>query len=253
MKRKTKVILSLCGMALTGVAAAVTCYGVLKNKIVILPRNFTVTAHTGCENTADNSLEAIRLGYVSGADIVEFDLHFNSDGLAVLSHDEPTNGVVSLEEAFWTVQQYENLKVNVDIKNTADLKQIVDLSEKYGIRDRIFYTGISQEHVEAVKEQTPDVPYYLNVGVDKSRKTDKEYLLSLTEKVEALGAIGINMHYSGCSKELVSVFHEKGLLVSVWTVNNELDMLRMLHIGPDNITTRKPSLIKSLAINKADK
>lgn len=253
MKKKTKIILAVAATAVIGSAALIAGYTVLKHKNVSLPENFTLTAHTGCENTADNSLEAIRMGYVSGADIVEFDLNFGSDGLPVLSHDEPTAGVVTLEETFMILAEYENLKINIDVKNAENLKAVVDLSEKYGLRDRIFYTGIEEAKVEAVKSQTPDVLYYLNVDVDKTKKADREYLISLAEKVESLGAVGINMWYGACSKELVSVFRERGLLVSVWTVNSELDMLRMLELSPDNITTRNSSKLKELVRNKTNK
>lgn len=253
MKKKTKVILAASVAAIVGSASLLGGYAVFKYKNVNLPDGFTVTAHTGCENSADNSLEAIRLGYSSGADIVEFDLNFNSEGVPVLSHDEPQRGTITLEEAFWAVDGYEKLKVNIDVKKADNLKAVVALAEKYGLSERIFFTGIEEEKVDEVKAQTPDVEYYLNVDVDKSRKNEYEYLVSLAQKVESLGAVGINMWYGACSKKLVSVFHERGLLVSVWTVNNELDMLRMLELSPDNITTRLPSKLKELVTNKTNK
>lgn len=249
MNRKTKVILAVSA-AVIGSAAILGSYTYLKYKSVTLPEEFTITAHTGCENSADNSLEAIRLGYVSGADIVEFDLNFNSEGVPVLSHDEPQSGTITLEEAFWAISEYDKLKVNIDVKKADDLKAVCALAEKYGLSDRIFYTGIEEEKVDAVKSQTPDVKYYLNVDVDKNRKNEREYLVSLAEKVQYLGALGINMWYGACSKELVSVFHERGLLVSVWTVNSEFDMLRMLELSPDNITTRYPSKLKEIVVIK---
>lgn len=253
MKKKTKVILAASAAVLIGSAALLGGYAVFKYKNVNLPDGFTVTAHTGCENSADNSLEAIRLGYVSGADIVEFDLNFNSESVPVLSHDEPKVGTIALEEAFRAISEHDKLRVNIDVKKADDLKAVVALAEKYGLSDRIFYTGIEEEKVDAVNAQTPDVKYYLNVDVDKKRKSELEYLISLAEKVESLGAVGINMWYGACSKELVSVFHERGLLVSVWTVNNEFDMLRMLELSPDNITTRLPSKLKELVTNKTNK
>ncbi|MBQ8504407.1 MAG: glycerophosphodiester phosphodiesterase [Clostridia bacterium] len=253
MKKKTRVILVACATAVIGSAALLAGYTVLKHKNVALPEEFTITAHTGCENSADNSLEAIRLGYISGADIVEFDLNFNSEGIPVLSHDEPAAGVVTLEEAFRSLTEYEGLRINIDVKKADDLEAVVSLSEKYGLRDRIFYTGIEEAKVAAVQSQTPDVMYYLNADVDKTKSTDREYLLSLAEKVESSGAVGINMWYGACSKELVSLFRERGLLVSIWTVNSELSMLKMLELAPDNITTRNPSRLKELVINKTNK
>ena len=57
----------------------------LKNAII--PEGFTLTAHTGCEGTKDNSLDAITLGFGCGADIVEIDLDdFGIDGTGELTY-----------------------------------------------------------------------------------------------------------------------------------------------------------------------
>ena len=55
----------------------------LRKNDFALPEGFTVTAHTGCEGERDNTLESIRAGAQAGADIVEIDLHFLSDGTPV--------------------------------------------------------------------------------------------------------------------------------------------------------------------------
>ncbi len=218
----------------------------LKNKPFNLPKNFTYTAHTGCVDTKDNSLEAIETGAKYGADIVEFDLNFLEDGTAVLAHDKPTGNEITLNQAFKKVSEYENLKVNVDAKSVANLKEVVNLAESHGISDRIFYTGIFKEDVEAVKKDSPEVPYYLNVNVENPKKQTPEYLRSLVEEVKQSGAIGINFNKDNATKELVDIFHENDLLVSIWTVNNEKEMYEILHLAPDNITTRNPDKMNTI-------
>ena len=75
--------------------------------------------------------------------------------------DEGPAKEVTLEEAFKKASEYEGLKVNVDVKTTKNLKAIYPLAQKYGIEDRIFYTGIGLDFVEAVKKDSPEVTYYL--------------------------------------------------------------------------------------------
>ena len=41
-----------------------------------------------------------------------------------------------------------------------------------------------------------------------------------------------------------------GLLVSLWTVNKIADMPRVFALCPNNITTKKPGYLKSLAFNQ---
>ncbi|MBR5321093.1 MAG: glycerophosphodiester phosphodiesterase [Clostridia bacterium] len=247
-----KIIIPIIIVLIIAVVIAVIFFGVravkmneYKNNINI-PENFTITAHTGCMKTEENSLESIKAGVENGAKIVEFDLYFNDKGEPVLAHDEPVGGEVTLDEAFAYISEFEGVKVNVDIKTVDALEKVYPSAKANNMEDRIFYTGVKDEFVDAVKKDSPQVKYYLNVDVDKSKNTDKEYLLSLVEKVKNAGAIGINFNYKSASKELVEIFHENGLLVSIWTVNNEYNMYKILSFGPDNITTRNPDELSKI-------
>ncbi len=211
-----------------------------------LPVNFTYTAHTGCMGTEDNSLESIEAAIANGADIVEFDLNFTESGEPVLAHDTPKGGEVTLDEAFKKVSEYDDIMVNVDIKSIAALQKVRPLAEKYGIADRIFFTGVTDEFLNAVRTDGNGVPYYLNVDAKSPSKHSEEYLLSLVDKVKRSGAIGINFNKDNASAELVNVFHSNGLSVSIWTVDSEYDMYRILSFAPDNITTRKPDKLKEV-------
>lgn len=218
-----------------------------KSQPINLPSDFTYTAHTGCCGTEDNSLEAIKVGIEHGADIVEFDLYFNNENIAVLSHDAPKGNEVTLDEAFKLIATYEDIKVNVDVKLCNDnLHVVYDLAEKYNITDRIFFTGINLEDVATVKKECPTVPYYLNYEVLKENKQTPEYLNDLIKIVKDSGAVGINFNKDSATKDLVDTFHNNDLLVSIWTVNEEKDMYKILYFAPDNITTRNPDILKGI-------
>ncbi|MBR3835651.1 MAG: glycerophosphodiester phosphodiesterase [Clostridia bacterium] len=210
-----------------------------------LPYGFTVTGHTGCMGTPDNSLEAIVAAAGSGVDIVEFDLRYDEKGEPVLSHDSPVGKVVTLDEAFATVKEMATIKANIDIKDTAYLEKVLPLAEKHGLNGIFFFTGVFEKDVPAVKAKCPDVPYYLNEKV--RRLQSRRYLESLVKKTKDNGAVGINFKYTRATKKLVEVFRKNGLLVSVWTVNDEKAMKKILALSPDNITTRHPDkLLKIL-------
>ena len=245
MKKIIPIIIVLIIAALVFFGVRVIKMNRYKNDINV-SKDFTITAHTGCMKTEENSLESIKAGVENGAKIVEFDLYFNDKGEPVLAHDEPVGGEVTLDEAFAYISEFEGIKVNVDIKTVDALEKVYPSAKANNMEDRIFYTGVKDEFVDAVKKDSPQVKYYLNVDVDKSKNTDKEYLLSLVEKVKNAGAIGINFNYKSASKELVEIFHENGLLVSIWTVNNEYNMYKILSFGPDNITTRNPDELSKI-------
>ena len=128
------------------IVAAVTAVGCLcvkrqrfleyKNSKTPLPAGFTYTAHTGCMDTDDNSLESIEKGAEYGADIVEFDLNFTADNTPVLCHDEPKGGEVTLEEAFKklgsrVVKNHEILENSLRVTEYQNgSKAVINLTDK---------------------------------------------------------------------------------------------------------------------------
>lgn len=253
MSKKKIFLIAITIILCFSVLATVIYFGVYamilnkyKNTELNLPEGFTITAHTGCIGTAENSLDSIKTGVENGANIIEFDLYFNEKGEPVLSHDEPVGNEVTLDGAFACLGSYNGIRANVDVKTVDALEKVYTSAVKYNVRDRIFYTGVNDDFVETVKEKSPEIPYYLNVNVDKKKNTDREYLLSLVEKVKSAGAIGINFNYKCASKELVDTFHENGLLVSIWTVDDEYSMYKILSFAPDNITTRRPDRLSKI-------
>lgn len=251
-KKKIILIVIITILCLTALATGIF-FGVramnlnkYKNAELNLPAGFTITSHTGCMDTADNSLDSIKKGIENGADTIEFDLYFDKNGNPVLSHDEPVGDEVTLDEAFAYLYTFDGVHANVDIKTVDALEKVYPLAVKHNVQDRIFYTGVNDGFVEAVKEKSPEVKYYLNVNVDKKKNKDEEYLLSLVEKVKSAGAIGINLNFKSASKELVEIFHENGLLVSIWTVDDKYNMYKILSFAPDNITTRRPDKLSKI-------
>ena len=252
-----KIILPIAIILILAIIVTTIFFGVramklneYKNTKLALPEGFTITAHTGCMDTAENSLESIKKGIENGANITEFDLYFTENGAPVLAHDEPKGGEVALNEAFAYLAELDGTRANVDIKTVDALEKVYPLAKENGVEDRILYTGVKEEFVESVRKDSPEIKYYLNVDVNKSKNTDKEYLQSLVEKVQDAGAIGINFNYKSASKELVEVFHENGLLVSIWTVDSEYNMYKILSFAPDNITTRHPDKLSEIISQK---
>ena len=210
-----------------------------------LPQGFTVTAHSGCEGTDPNTLSSLEAGFRSGAEIVEFDLHFDEDGNCVLSHDKPQkeSTYTTLEEAFRFLADKTTLRANLDLKSTDNMPLVYRLIKKYDLESRVFFTGVNEERVDILRSQCPGISYYLNVS---AKLTSKEDIESLLQTVENLGAVGINVHHSEITKKVVDACHKKGLLVSIFTADKPVTLSHVLLFSPDNITTRQPSQLKEI-------
>ncbi|MDR1735065.1 MAG: glycerophosphodiester phosphodiesterase [Oscillospiraceae bacterium] len=200
----------------------------------------TITAHAGALGTKDNTLESIQtcLDFI-GKGNIEVDVRFTPGGTPVLGHDAAEDGLF-LSALFALAKDYP-VKINLDMKekegNTA---AIVELANAYKLRKRIFFTGIAAGDV--TKVCALGIPYYINVqptAVPGFRDIEAKRLVKQSMK---LGAEGLNLHHRLCTKKLVDWAHDAGQLVSVWTVDEEDAIRRMLALGVDNLTTRRPDL-----------
>ena len=209
--------------------------------------NMTITAHSGCNGTEPNSIASLEDGYNSGADILEFDLNFDKNGTPYLSHDDLKGNEIKLEQAFQFLANNQNVKANIDVKKTDNMPAVFHLINLYNLSNRVFFTGVEEKFVEAVRTGCPGIAYYLNYKPEFLKvHFQQQYINQLVNKVKDCSAIGINMRHKYLSRKLVKTFHEKDLLVSVWTVNDFYFLQRAIYYGPDNITTKNPLKLKAL-------
>lgn len=253
---RKKGLKGLCLCIAIAAAILLACvavhFAVLKsyrNQDLHLSANFTVTAHTGGMGTADNSIESIEKAIAVRADVVEFDVRFRPNGTPVMAHDAVTSdgeGVPIAGALKVLSKDGVAIRVNLDIKETTNLSALQALVKQYGLLDRVFCTGVTEEFLPEVQKQCPEIPYYLNYAPDKNKLKDEKYQEELLQLLEKTGALGINCHYKNADKYLADALHAQGYLLSVWTVDKENEMVRSLVSGADNITSRNPDMLIEL-------
>lgn len=202
----------------------------------------TVTAHTGCMNTKANTIESIEAGFSAGADIVEVDIRFDSEGIPVLSHDsiDKSKEYVTLSQAFDYMKNFPDKKMNLDIKSTENMPEIQRLAKEKGVIEQVFFTGITEKFINAAKTGCPEITYYLNLGGKNILTKVPFYINYLVKKTKQLGATGINLSKFNCSKMLIDIFHKNDLSVSVWTITDKKTAKKYIEMLPDNITCKNP-------------
>lgn len=249
-----KTIWKIAAVAAGALGAAVAAQAGMKlHRIVFgkvsLPEGFTVTAHSGCEGTADNSVEYLEKALALQVPVLEVDVCTRNDGTPVLLHAQTADdgeGVL-LEDALRRIAAAsETAKVNLDLKSFTNIPGIYEVLVRTGMLSRCFFTGVTAEHTQLVKIDAPGVPYYLNAELNVLRLEDDGYLSGLAHEVQRSGAVGLNCHYNYASKSLIRVFHDADLKVSFWTADNKLVQRNLLTMGPDNITTRRPVRLQAL-------
>ena len=192
-----------------------------------------ITAHAGAEDTAANTPESLQAMLMTNADAIEVDVR-RFDGTLVLSHDAPAKGMActALEEALALLKAVPHVKMNIDIKTPGLVMDILDLAHTAGIADRLLMTGdVGPDDYGVILDS--DIPLWLN-----------HYLLPVrdwtdpVQGAEKLGFFTVNID----KRMLTAHMLKQASRLSVWTVNDEETLRRLLSAGVKNITTRKPLL-----------
>ncbi|SNR68790.1 glycerophosphodiester phosphodiesterase [Desulfurobacterium atlanticum] len=227
-----------------------------------------ITAHNGCENTVQNSFEAIKVAVESGADVVEVDVRITGDAVPIVFHDEDIlvngekkkiseisfekfrkggffNGIF-LEEVFEFLKD-EDVIVNLDVKTDDAIVPMVEMVRRFDFFDRVFATGCEYDRVVKFKKLFPDFRVFLNVPMFSF--SGKESLKGLYSILISSGACGINMNYKYCFPEFVKFFHKRFFPVSVWTVDAENDMEKAIRMEVFSITTNYPVKLRKIIEN----
>ena len=231
-----------------------------------------ITAHTGADDTPDNSIAYLEYALRSGADVVEIDVRCTSDNELILTHDEITTDAadkaftpVPLEEAFQMLQAHPSARMNIDLKEDGLEADVYALARKMQIADRILYSGsVSIDRLRAadllgvveiclnIEEILPD----LKAQLKKMEEEGAPLLFPLAERIAladraceictTAGLDTLNVCKDYMDAPLIEHIHAKGVALSVWTVDDEEEATFFLRQGVKSITTRKLAALLSL-------
>jgi glycerophosphoryl diester phosphodiesterase len=181
--------------------------------------------------------------------------------------------IIKLEELFELVEKFpkEDFFINLEIKSTPleegltpNPKEMVSIVKKEILKskylDKILISSFDWRILSECKKQLPDtlrgyLSFQQDLGSSKKTiyegspwmNTDEEFnmfeLPKLIKKLE--GHVWCAFHRD-ITKQNVSLAHDLGLGVNVWTVNSERDMIKMIKYGVDGIITDYPNRLKKV-------
>jgi glycerophosphoryl diester phosphodiesterase len=226
-------------------------------------RGFAVAAP---ENTFGSFSAAVALGITH----IETDVHASKDGVAVISHDfvldrvaaRPGNvsdftfaelqkmdlgqgfGFVSLAE---TLAEYPNTFFNIDVKAASACVPTAREIRGSRARDRVLVSSFSESRRRATLAGLPGVATSASGPVFAAALlAAKTGLTPLLRRVLArIDAVQIPERALGLSTitpAMIERFHDAGVEVHVWTINDADDMTRLLDVGVDGIVTDRPDV-----------
>jgi glycerophosphoryl diester phosphodiesterase len=210
----------------------------------------TVTAHAGSLQTPANSLESFKAALAFPVDYLEADVRFTPDNDAYLSHDPLPlplqRTAMRLEELLKLVAPHGGVRLNLDMKELTGIKEMTELIKRSGMASRVLLTGIGRNAVSRVRGSVDGLPYLLNAHPNFWQRLTATGAAAFARTIRASGALGLNVHHPFITRRLSRSLSAAGLSVSVWTVDGEDEMRRMLRLPADNITTNRVDTLLAL-------
>lgn len=225
-----------------------------------------VVGHRGSDVGVESSVEALETGARRGYPLLESDVKVAADGTFVLSHDDSTtrlggrhvvarstlaelqsdtlcqtrwgrtytSRMATLGDMLDVCRRYGcrpliELKwaTGINSRDTSGLPALIEFIDSAGMRDRCIILTSMKPCLEFIRDNYPDIELQLLVQT----KVDENFEWCVAHRM------GIDMHRSVCTPERVRRFHDAGLTVNVWTVNDPDEFARLTEMGCDYITT----------------
>lgn len=218
------------------------------------------------ENTLPAFENAVRLGFR----YVETDVHVTSDGRLVAFHDEHldrvTDGQGAIHDLPWRevsralVNEQEpiplledilgtwpDLRVNIDPKHDGAVDALVEVIRRTGAVDRVCIGSFSDNRLRQAREALgPRLCQSLGSrGVARLRATSYGFP-SGRFHAKCVQVPPIVRNRALVDERFVRRAHRLGLAVHVWTIDDPVEMNRLLDLGVDGIMTDHPAVLRDV-------
>lgn len=202
-----------------------------------------ITAHGGANGTWKNSIRYLNAMRAFPVDAIEVDVR-KKGNMLFTSHlfGIITKKKMRLRTVFDYIKE-RGIMVNCDLKNRGIVQDVVALAKQKGVEHLVYFTGWFYE--DDVKK-LEGCSVYLNGCFYAPLKPSVKTLPLIKQKIDALNnprIKGININIRKLTDEMIVKAKEIGLGLSVYTVDKEKDIIRMLNSGVDNVTTNKVSKV----------
>lgn len=268
--------LSLARLVLGLAAAAVvaTSLGAWLLHSVRMEDNVLVIAHRGGAKVApENTIAAFTRAIQDGADQVELDVQETADGEVVVIHDSDLMKIAGVDLRIWdaTLEQIGEIDIGSHfsvefrdqrIPRLADALQLckgkvtVNIELKYYGHDKQLEQRVA-EIVEAAGMESQIVAMSLEYeAVQKMKLLRPKWTVGLLTAtaigdVTKLDADFLAVSSSMASRQFIRRARGRRKPVYVWTVNDPIQLSRMISMGVDGVITDEPGLARSVLARRA--
>jgi glycerophosphoryl diester phosphodiesterase len=235
-------------------------------------------AHRGFSlDGLENSMAAFRAAVDLGCHYVETDVHATADGVAIAFHDASLDRVTDtkgkIAELPWSrvrqariggvepvptlaevLHTWPDLRVNIDVKSATAIAPTIAVIEREQAHDRVLIGSFSGGRRRAVLDGlTRPVATSASTGGVVSFVLSARLRLPRAGTADRVDCLQVPERQRGITvvdERTVALAHERGLQVHVWTVNDPVDMRRLLDLGVDGLVTDRADLLRDVLVDR---
>lgn len=229
------------------------------------------------ENTLAAFAAAVRLGYR----YVETDVHATADGVLLAFHDERLDRVTNrrgpVAELPWAevararvagrepiprleelLAVWPQLRVNIDPKHDAAVEPLVAVLRRPGVLERVCVGSFSGRRLARLRAALgPGLCTSLGPRGVAGLRLASWGAPGAGELVRAEGADCVQVPIRRgiiplVDRRFIQTAHRSGLPVHVWTVNEPVEMVRLLDLGVDGLMTDRPILLREVLVARGE-
>ena len=165
--------------------------------------------------------------------------------------DDPSLGIATLEEV---LVEFPGVFLNFDIKEIGPHRYEADLADRLRAHGRATDVIVASFHDDALRAFSAYAPeIHVSLGPDDTFAFYDAAMNGSPHRTFAPSQVALQVPASFEGIEVVTptfvdAAHRLGLAVHVWTIDDELEMRRLLAMGVDAIMTDRPSVLAAVLV-----
>jgi glycerophosphoryl diester phosphodiesterase len=218
-----------------------------------------VVGHRGAAGVEpENTIRGFRYALELGVDYTECDVHLTKDNQLIVMHDETvdrtTNGTGAIRDLTFTEIRSLDAGKGERVPRLVEVLEVV--KDRAGLLIELKGEGVEEQAVQAVRDMRMDEQVvFTSFRLDRIREVRR---LAPSLKVGAIfgrpsadacrlaldaGASGIGVLHRNLRRELVGEAHRHGLDVRAWNPDTVPEMLAVIDLGVDGVSSNRPDLL----------
>lgn len=257
------------------ISFAMTGLGVAQLARTKVADTIEVIAHRGAAGARpENTMASIQKAIEDGADWVEIDVQETNDGVVVVIHDSDFMKIGSDPTKIWDATMQDIARIDVGSwfdptyadQRVPTLEEVLNIAKGHaGVLIELKYYG----HDVALEQRVADIVQATGMetevkamslkydAVQKMKTIRPDWQVGLLSSASAgriweLETDFLAVNKTMASTRLVREMRAAGKKLYVWTVNEPMEMSRMISLGVDGLITDEPGLAREVIEHRHD-